>query len=328
MEEKKIDLISKDGEDEGYPGFGRKVPLNMVNKVAQSICKLTIKEENKNIVNSGTGFFMFINFEQKRLNCLVTNYHIIQQDLVDSKKIILIQIEKDNKEIEIQLDNNKRFIKCFKKPIDITIIEIKDSDQIINDVFFLWYDLNYVLGYEQYSESDILILQHPLGEETQLGIGKIMNIKYFEFEHSIETDNCSSGSPVILIGNYKVIGIHKQTNKKNNNGIGTFIGEIFKLMEEEKKEQKIINNEENKENNLHEKMNNIKDDCIIPIKISNISVKSIGENENNRDSIEDCVVPSNFKKIKIISFEDFELLEKQGLNSFRIKSKLKLFNYI
>ena len=32
--------------------------------------------------------------------------------------------------MEITLDINQRFIKCFDKPIDVTIIEIIDNDDI------------------------------------------------------------------------------------------------------------------------------------------------------------------------------------------------------
>ena len=308
MKETQNKLISDDGEDEGYPGFGRKVSLNMVNKVAQSICKITLKENN-NIKNIGTGFFMIVNLDEKNLNCLITNYHIISQDLVDKKESILVQIEKENKEIKILLDTNKRFIKCFKKPIDITIIEIIESDKIINNVKFLWYDCNYLLGYDQYSESDILILQHPLGEETQLGIGKILNIQEFEFEHSIETDNGSSGSPVILIENLKVIGIHKQSNKKNNNGIGTFIGQMFKEIESEKK--KISIKDEKKENDTNEKCNkHVFIDKIINIKVENL------KNEVKDENYE------FFEKIKIIRCDEIK-----ESNYFKIRSRFKIFNY-
>ena len=41
-------------------------------------------------------------------------------------------------------------------------------------ISFLWYDLNYSLGYKNYLESDIVILQHPCGKEAHLGIGKIL----------------------------------------------------------------------------------------------------------------------------------------------------------
>ena len=300
-------LISDEGEDEGYPGYGRKISLNMVNKLAHSVCKLTVKENKEKIINSGTGFFMMLNLEEKKLNCLITNYHVISQTVVDAKQILLIQIEKDNKEIEIKLDNSKRFIKCLERPTDITIIEIIDSDKILKDVNFLMYDLNYLSGYEQYEESDIIILQHPLGQETQIGIGKILNIKYFEFEHSIETDSCSSGSPVILIGNSKVVGIHKQMNKRNNNGIGTFIGEIFN----EIKKRKItchteidVDKKFNEENNF-----NIKNDIILYNENNNI---------NNNNNYYD------FKILKRIFPSELRLMSSKAI---KIRSKLKIYNY-
>ena len=46
-----------------------------------------------------------------------------------------------------------------------------------------------------------------------------------EFQHDISTDVGSSGSPVILLSNSKVIGIHKKGSKKFN--LGTFIGVII-----------------------------------------------------------------------------------------------------
>lgn len=241
--EKKSKLISDDGEEEGYPGYGKAIKLKRANETDNSICIITIMEEKENgnsIKSTGTGFFMNVKLEGKELNCLITNYHNITQDLVDNKKEIIIQIENES-EKRIKLDINNRFIKCFKQPIDITIIEIKDEDDIKNEVSFLWYDKNYDLGYDNYFESDIFILQHPLGEETYLGTGKIMRIEKFEFEHSVETQSGSSGSPIILTSNGLVIGIHKQTNKINNNGIGTFIGEIFK-----KKDKNDENTEEKK----------------------------------------------------------------------------------
>ena len=303
MGNKQTKLISDEGEDEGYPGFGRKISLNSVNKLAHSICKITVKNSNGKNLISGTGFFMLLNLQDKKINCLITNYHVISQENVDLKNRILIQIEKDNKDIEITLDNNKRFIYCIQKPIDFTIIEIKDSDKVSKDVNFLNYDLNYLTGYEQYSESDIIILQHPLGQEMQLGIGKILSIKYFEFEHSIETDNCSSGSPVILIGNLRIIGIHKQTNRRNNNGIGTFIGEIFKELEK----KKINLNSENKINiikNPTEENNNIKE--------SNFLINNKIEYENNY---------YDFKIFKRISINNISAFDQSASNIFYINSK-------
>ncbi len=39
---------------------------------------------------------MNLNFEGKDMKCLITNYHVIKQKLVDEKKEITIQIENQN----------------------------------------------------------------------------------------------------------------------------------------------------------------------------------------------------------------------------------------
>ena len=88
---------------------------------------------------------------------------------------------------------------------------------------------------------DIFSIQHPLGGEAEYACGKIIKIfNNFEFEHTVDTDHGSSGSPIILNESLKVIGIHKQSNTLNNNNIGTFIGEIFK----EKDKKEIFKSEE------------------------------------------------------------------------------------
>ena len=61
---------------------------------------------------------------------------------------------------------------------------------------------------------------------------KIIDIKEYEFDHNISTEPGSSGCPILLlsdnINSIKVIGIHKNGDKKNKINGGTFIGEIIK----------------------------------------------------------------------------------------------------
>ena len=96
---------------------------------------------------------------------------------------------------------NNRFIQYFDDPLDITVIQIKDKEwDIIQNVEFLDYDMNFVIGYEQYKGSYIFALGYPYGDEIVSGSGKIINIKNnYEFEHNIPTDKGSSGSPIILL---------------------------------------------------------------------------------------------------------------------------------
>ncbi len=147
----------------------------------------------------------------------------------------------------MNLNLNNRFIKYFPKPKDITIIEIKNNDNIYNYIELLDYDKNYsTKGYKIYANSDVFSVEYPYGENAVTGGGKILNIiNEYEFEHNIPTDNGSSGCPIILLNkniNFcLVIGIHKEADYDIGLNCGTFIGEIFK----------DINNNINNNNNLN-----------------------------------------------------------------------------
>ena len=307
-------FISGNRENEGYPGYGRKIKLKVLNQISKSICKIAIIKENEKYNSTGTGFFMHYQPE-KDLNILVTNYHNISQDMVDSKSTIIIQIE-NGREMKLTLDSNNRFIKCFQIP-DIIIIEMKDSDEIYNDIIFLYYDLNYQFGYKQYSDADIFILQHPLGEDTDVGIGKILNIDDFEFEHSIETDYGSSGSPVILNGNLKIIGIHKQRNKINDSGIGTFIGEIFKHKLD------LHNKEIDKRNKILTKFINrkIKINWLMLYNYFNNWKKKMYSIIHEEEMKKRISLLEKSNELTRISYEEEKILESKNLDKLKIKSK-------
>jgi len=74
---------------------------------------------------------------KKKARFLVTNCHVIPEEIINSKQYIEIDIEYNNEKREIQLDKDQRFIKCFPKPIDITIIEIIESNNLENKVKYL-----------------------------------------------------------------------------------------------------------------------------------------------------------------------------------------------
>ena len=159
---------------------------------------------------------------------LLTNYHIISDENKDDN----IEIEIHNHTtMNLKLEN--RYIKFFPKPIDITVIEIIKADKIYNDIELLDYDNNYInKGYEFYKNTDVFSIEYPYGKEAVDASGKIKDIDGNEFEHTIPTDNGSSGSPIMLINSninlVQVIGIHKEADYLKKVNLGTFIGEIFK----------------------------------------------------------------------------------------------------
>ena len=132
----------------------------ILEQMEKNIFKIKIGDEQ------GTGFFCKIPFPNKEnmLPVLMTNNHIINENILykNNEKIDLnIKGEKDIKTINL---NNR--LKYTNKDQDITIIEIKVSDEIFPNIEFLNYDLNYKRGYEIYEDAIIITIQHPLGEDA------------------------------------------------------------------------------------------------------------------------------------------------------------------
>ena len=151
--------------DEGLINDARIFYLNKALKASKSVCKIFYQKNNEKF--SVTGFFMIIN---KDLKCLISNYYIINKDLIN--KSINIKLY-DKTQISIKLKN--RFYK-FYQYLDITIIEVKDSD-FDKEISFLDYDPNYLRGYNNYVDKDLYTIQYPR-ENIEIASGKIIEILY------------------------------------------------------------------------------------------------------------------------------------------------------
>lgn len=98
-------------------------------------------------------------------------------------------------------------------------------------------DLNYKNGYEFYKDKNLYLAGYPYSEgnrrERSISSGKIksININNIGFTHSLDTRPGSSGSPICLIDNKCVIGIHRQGDKIKPINYGTFIGYIIDELE-------------------------------------------------------------------------------------------------
>ena len=206
------------------------IPESVSDRIYNSIVRIEIEK------STGTGFFAKLNIKNKIINCLLTCYHVINQNYVDQNKTFYIYYGKKNNETrkEILLDDHIRFIKCFVDPVDVTIIEIINTDKISEDKYLLT-DLNYKQGYNLYLNKDTCLSGYPNNfpffGERHISSGKITRIINLEFEHSIDSRKGSSGGPICLIDSTYVIGIHKSGNISRNINKGTFIGYIIDKLE-------------------------------------------------------------------------------------------------
>ena len=65
-------------------------------------------------------------------------------------------------------------------------------------------------------------MQYPNGGPLTLKAGHLKKIDKEQIQHSVTTFKGSSGSPIILLlRNYKIIGIHRSSNDKLKLNLGT-----------------------------------------------------------------------------------------------------------
>lgn len=259
--------------------------------------RIEFKENNKDKIS--TGFFLKININNKKYYFLLTCHHSITQENIDSKIMITIYYGKFENETQknIELDNNKRFIKCYED-LDCTLIEILNEDEI-DENKYLNPDLNYKNGFNQYEKIQIYTAGYPNVKkykgEKHLSSGIITKINENEFDHTCETRQGSSGSPLLNDNKY-VIGMHYGCDKNEETNYGVFIGSIIDKLNEDIKGYplKIINkNEEENKDDINIKKEEEKLDNTLEIinkedeeeKEDNINYKKEEELDNNIEII-------------------------------------------
>ena len=110
------------------------------------------------------------------------------------------------------------------------------------------HDPDYTYGFKHYKDVTVFSSGYPYGEKMLTALGRIISVNDYEFEHDIATEKGSSGSPIILLSNQKVIGVHKQANRNYNQG--TFIGAIIDKLQNTSFTNDI-SGEENKIKNMN-----------------------------------------------------------------------------
>ena len=231
---------------------------NIIYQMNNCVCKIYNKGE-------GTGFFTKIPYKSKLLPVLITNNHVIDIDDIKNNKIISIYLNNDKKEKRIEIDNNR--LRYTNEKLDITIIEIKENKDKLNNKYIELDDriidyfksnkntkLNYLNNI--YSNKSIYILNYPEDKDIMVSYGQPPQLNESEINHYCSTKEGSSGSPILLINNQKLIGIHYGSSKQFDFNKGTLI--IYSIIEFEKiknnlllinKEGEYINNNEKEINN-------------------------------------------------------------------------------
>ena len=291
------------------------------------ICKIYLK--NNDVI--GTGFFCKIPFNNNLLPVLITNNHILNKDDIDNDKIIKLMI--NNKIKQIEIDNSRKKYINSDKNIDITIIEIKPNKDGINNYLEIYYINKDKESLKlDYKKKSIYIIHYP-NEELSVSYGLIKDIiDNKKVEHYCITEKGSSGSPILSLKTFKVIGINYGSSQKIKINYGTYIKyAIEEFNNKYKNEINIIykTDKEDEENIFREKFvknNNYKNEINIIYKTNKEGEENIfGENfvKNNKNNIELII---NGNKNELIS--RYKLKEGENNIKIRIKNKITHLEYM
>ena len=186
------------------------------------------------------------------LPVFITNNHIINREtLYKNNQEISFKVKEFQYSINMNLNNR---IKYTNEEYDITIIEIKDTDNIDNLLILDDKIIDAIINDNNnncdYTDKTIYIIQYPKGN-LSVSYGILDNIykdKKYNFNHKCFTEGGSSGSPILNLNN-KIIGIHKE-GTYNKYNMGTFLNypikEFIKLNYDK---NKIITKSVNKKQN-------------------------------------------------------------------------------
>ena len=99
----------------------------ILDQMKNCVCKI-----HKGKVN-GTGFFVQVSYDNRLLNLLITNNHVLnEQDIMEGK---VINISLNNEQIFKEIKIDSKIKKYTKKDLDVTIMEINNKDNIKNYLF-------------------------------------------------------------------------------------------------------------------------------------------------------------------------------------------------
>ena len=197
----------------------------IIDQMNNSIC--LIYNEKRKV----TGFFVKIPYKSNLLPVLITSNQVINKDDILKMKTVSIYINNDKKIKTLKLDRNRKIYTNEK--LDITIIEIKGNEDNLNNKFLELDDelinylklnrkerLNYLNHLDHiYSNESIYILDYPKNKDIAVSYGKLNYLNNTNIFYQCKIKEDSSGSPILLTNNQKLLSIHNNSKKYNKGNL-------------------------------------------------------------------------------------------------------------
>ena len=320
---------SKNNEDSIYikenkiEGHGKPIPtkqlIDIIKKGENAMVKI------KYIEVKGTGFFFKQNISSIKYNnkyFLMTNNHVLNQDFFNDNTHLEIEHKKKQKIIPL---NNR--IKYTNEELDFTIIEILPTDDFFSEIKYFFTIDNYIMSNNsesKYLKKDICIFQYPNGEKLSFDKGQIKSINDYQIKHLVSTEPGSSGSPILLLNDFTIIGIHQAGKKNKEDNKGIFMKNILNDINNISSEENIIVCEYDIKKGKDDKEDYLNQIIINSFEEAKRNYDWIKEGTNNEDEIkENCELYLDNNKIDFSYKYEFP---KDGKYTIQIIVKNPLSN--
>ena len=312
-------LIQNEGHIKGHSTALTKHQTKVIlEQIDNSICRI----ENNDL--TGTGFLCLIpDSDIYHLQpVLITCNHVLgKKDLINGNNIKLIF---ENKERTIVLDKSR--IIYTNNSYDTTIIELKKDEFPYNSFLKIDYCLDNKNLNDIYKNKTVYIIHYPNGKEPKYSIDTVSNITDGLIKHCCTTDFGSSGSPILNLETFNVIGIHrgKSTNFNFNFGIAINLPIIgFNKTKFEIKKDNNLSLLENENKSLTVKIQNLENEIK---KCNDENKKLLNEiNQMKYQSMLD-IISKNFHQMKQkLLIELNESLNLSDLTEFYENEIIKKF---
>jgi hypothetical protein len=225
-----------------------KITEKIVEQMNNSICRI---ENNC----KGTGFFVKVPYKSELLPVLITTNHAINIDDIIFNKKILLYLNNDKEIKELKLDDNR--LRYTNEKFDLTIIEIKENvdklkvkyleldDEIINFTKKILFEIsNYFKQKKKespdylnnsYLNESIYLLNNTKDKDIFVSYGKLLYTNNSDITYNCNIKEEASFSPILLLYNQKLIGIHCGNSKQYKYNKGKLL--IYSMKNHEEKQK-------------------------------------------------------------------------------------------
>ena len=275
----------------------------------------------------GSGFLCKIYIEKdKPMPALITCYHVVDEDYMKNNEILYFSYLLDDVNTEKVLDLQIKRLIYQDKELDITIIEIKEEDNL--DIYsFLEMDTSIIVNNPELvdkKDKKVYSLHYPEGvEKVKYSQGEVADlIDNIYLSTNNWTEPGSSGAPIINYENNYVIGIHSGSDQdeKDRTGLCTILNYAIKKFSENKSEEI-----KSKYKRLYPKSDEMYLDYLIPNKKKEITLFNNKFVKKNKSL---CTFIYNGYEKNIIQKFEINNITKEDKNKGEIRIILKGINYI